>query len=273
VPGVSCPSCFKPIPPEDVNVKEGVAYCRACGELSRLADIADDADTPSPEKVLAEPPPPGCRFEDDGVTMRVVASARSLAGAIGALFFAGFWNSIVSIFVILVATSLWVRLVGPLPSWFPTPFTGSGNSAPMPLGMAIFMVIFLTPFVAIGLVMTGVALVCLFGHVSVSVRGAEGVAFTGVGPIGWRRRFDALGVRGVRIAETRQRETTSKNLLIEANRTIKIGSLLTERRRAWMAGVLKAVLLPGAGARGHGTVLPRQPIPPVAGPPLPEAGS
>lgn len=270
---VICPACAKGIPSDDVNVKEGVAFCRACGRLSRLAEIAAQEDLPPTTQVLSETPPAGCRFEDDGVTLRIRASARSAGTAIGALFFAGFWNSIVSVFVILTATSLWINLVGPLPSWFPTPFSGNSGSSngPMPLGVALFMVLFLTPFIAVGLMMTGVALVSMFGHVTVMVRGSEGTVLTGVGPIGWRRRFDAVAVTSVRVVETKGKDSSGKNIEIEAGKKIKFGSLLTDRRRAWMGGMLRAVLLPDPASRGR--TLSRGQVPRSAGPPLPEVSS
>lgn len=244
---IVCPACGEGIAPADVNVAEGVALCRRCRELTRLSEIAAEAPGVSAERALTDPPPSGCRVVDDGVTMRVEASARSLGGAVVSLFFALFWNSIVGVFVAIVAASYWVRLVGPLPAWAPSQGPGGPGGPKLPLGVAIFMTLFLVPFVAVGVFMLGVALVSMMGRVAVTVRGGEGLVFTGVGAIGRRQRFDALAVKAVRIGETRHEESKSHHIVIEGERPLKFGSVLKDERRAWMAAVLRGVLVPGTG--------------------------
>jgi hypothetical protein len=244
---IVCPACGEGIAPADVNVAEGVALCRRCRELTRLSEIAAEAPGVSAERALTDPPPSGCRVVDDGVTMRVEASARSLGGAVVSLFFALFWNSIVGVFVAIVAASYWVRLVGPLPAWAPSQGPGGPGGPKLPLGVAIFMTLFLVPFVAVGVFMLGVALVSMMGRVAVTVRGGEGLVFTGVGAIGRRQRFDALAVKAVQIGETRHEESKSHHIVIEGERPLKFGSVLKDERRAWMAAVLRGVLVPGTG--------------------------
>lgn len=245
---VVCPACGEGIATADVNVAEGVALCRGCGELSRLSDMVEGV---APKAALDAEPPAGCRVEDDGVMWHAVVSARSLPGAFGAIFVAAFWNSIVSVFVGVAVGGLWVRLIGPLPSWVPMKSAGP----PMPLGMLLFLCVFLTPFVAIGAIMIGAVCMCIAGHVSVRVRGGSGVVFSGVGPIGWRRRFDALAVTSVRLRESRDSEGGTRAVIEmcmgdETGKKLRFGSMLRENRRAWLAGVCRAVLEPGPSLRG-----------------------
>lgn len=250
MPAVSCPACGGAVAPDDVNVGEGVAYCRGCGEVARLSEIAAGGAASGVAITLQDVPPKGCRVEDDGVTMRVIASARSLGGALAGTFFAVFWNSIVGVFVGVVLATFWVRFVGPLPSW--APLTSPAN---MPLFMAFVLTVFLIPFVCVGVIVAGATVVCIAGHVTVTIRDGVGTVFVGVGPVGWRRRFDALAVTSVRVVDERSSESRSTNLVIEADRTVKFASGLPAKRRAWMALVLRAVLVPGGGGRRSGATL------------------
>jgi hypothetical protein len=235
-----CPACGKAIATADVNVGEGVALCRGCGKLSRLSEVVD---APASRAALVEEPPLGCHVVDDGVEWRAEATTRSVGGAIAALFFAAFWNSIVGVFVAVALGSLWLRLVGPLPSWAPQ------TQAGVPLAVACFLVLFLVPFVAVGLAMIGMVFMGLGGRVEVRMREGTGVIFTGVGPVGWRRRFDALAVTSVRIGEVIGSEGgRSKHIEMRLGahgRRLKFGTGLSEQRREWLTGVCQAVLEPG----------------------------
>src|SRR4051812_26936777 len=91
-----CPRCGGPLGAESINLAEGVALCPACGQLSRLSDVA--ARRRPIAEVLAKPPP-GCSIDQWGQTFVVRASLRSAGAFGGALVVALFWNGIVSVFV------------------------------------------------------------------------------------------------------------------------------------------------------------------------------
>lgn len=252
----TCP-CGATIPIEDINVPEGVALCRSCGKLSRLADLAgvekaprdkgSKKDQAEERKALAlaqGDPPSGCTIRDYGDRVTLRASARSLAGAAGLLFFTLFWNGIVSVFVAVAVSGLWANLIGKPPHWFPAP---NMNGGPMSLGMTIFLCIFLLPFLLIGSVMAACTLVTIAGKVEVRLRGPDGVVFTGVGPFGWKRRFNADSVEAILLTDADIEENGKKKraIAIETNKkTLKFASLLPDRRRLWLGGVLKTMLLP-----------------------------
>lgn len=242
-----CPQCSRPIPGDDVNVDEGVAYCRACNSVSRLSEILA-AERAGP---AADPgsPPPGCGVHGDGVQTILHASARSAGGFLGALFVAGFWNGIVSVFVLLALGSTLRHMLGSTPSWFPSPMAGASGPS-MPVGMTVFLWVFLTPFITIGLVMIGVVCLNAAGRLEVRIRGERGVVFLGCGPIGWTRRFDALSVRSVKLGETTWREndrTKPVIVLTTDAATIRFGSTLTEARRSWLLAATRATVLAGGG--------------------------
>lgn len=238
MPRVVCLSCLREIPEADVNVGEGVAFCRKCGHLSRLTEILD---TPLEAGSFAPPgePPAGCRILDDGVETRIIASTRSAKSAVGVMFATVFWNGIVSVFVLIALGGTIQAITGSLPTWFPAP----GNMG-MPLGVVIFLWIFLLPFIGIGLLLLGNLVTTLGGRCEVRLRGGNGVVFTGVGPFGWRRRFDAGQVKSVRLSKTTwsQNEEHQPCILLEADNTHRFGSLLVPERREWMASALRQVL-------------------------------
>jgi len=237
-----CPACGAPIGADDLNMKEGVGLCRACGKLSRLGPIADAADDAA---AMTAQPPKGCRLDDMGNRIVVRASTRSIGGAIGAGLFGLFWNGLVWSFVFAALSGIYVRLVGPLPSWFPTPSGG------MPLPMAIAVCVFLIPFVAIGLLMIGICLTCLAGEVRVVIAGPEGMVRTGVGALALTKRFDASAVKRVAMSRTTwKQDDQSKPLIeIEADRKVRFGSVLSEDRLRWMLSVLRTLLLPDGRKR------------------------
>jgi hypothetical protein len=237
-----CPKCGKPIPAEDVNVGQGVALCRGCSTVTRLADLASD-----PVLDQADPgaTPPGCQFRDDGVETVVTASARTVGGAIGALFICLFWNGIVSVFVLIAAASTLQHLLGRVPAWFPAPPMSGKNAAGIPLGMTLFLWIFLTPFIAVGLAVLGAFLTCVAGRVEVRIRDGVGVVFIGFGPVGWRRRFEVAQVRSVSIGRTTwsQNNQTKPVIVIDCGEPLRFGSGLPEIRRDWMGATLRKMLV------------------------------
>ncbi len=61
----------------------------------------------------------------------------------------------------------------------------------MPLGMNLFLCLFLTPFILVGAGLFFALLLSVAGRVEVVVSGPDGRVRTGVGPFRWTRRFAA----------------------------------------------------------------------------------
>jgi hypothetical protein len=232
-----CPLCGARIELDDINVSEGAALCRACGQLSRLSDVVS---TSRPASEILQQPPRGCSVEEWGNEIIVRASLRSFATFCGALFAALFWNGIVSVFLLLVFASLYNQFIGPLPAWFPAP----DMKDPMPLGLALFLCVFLTPFVAIGCLLLGAVVMTLGGRVEARVGDTQASVATGIGPVVWRQRFDPSRVRIVKIGLTawKTNDQSSPLIQIDADRSIKFGSMLSDERRQWMRVVLQQLL-------------------------------
>lgn len=239
-----CPQCEQPIPAADVNVGADVVFCRCCNRAAKLSDLVKDAGDPI--SVDLTTPPRGCWRRDDGVAIRIGASHRSVGGVIGTLFIFGFWNGIVSVFVLICIASWWQLLAGPPPHWFPAPVM---NGSSMGWGMTIFMTLFLTPFVLIGTVLALAVLMTLAGRTEVTLRGPDGEVFTGIGAIGRRRRFDVAQVDNVALRTERSRDSdgdvrTSTSIFIERRdeEAIKFGAYLPKKRRMFLAGSVREIV-------------------------------
>jgi hypothetical protein len=240
----TCPGCKAVIPSEDVNVANDIAYCRACNLSHRLSSLT--LGTALDENVDVTRPPAGTWYQRDGIGLTIGGTHRSLGQAFALLFFCCFWNGIVSIFVLLALGSTLMRLGVPLPHWFPSPMS---KGSPMPLGMTIFLWLFLTPFIAIGLGLLFGFLSSLLGRTEVRIQDGEASVFSGIGAVGLRKRFSTSEVRDVRIEDKRWRDSDGDSrrntrIVIETNRKpITFGSMLTDERRKFVAAAARKELL------------------------------
>src|SRR5205823_132174 len=135
-------------------------------------------------------------YRDSGVGAVAGATHRSAGTAIGLLALSLFWNGIVSVFVFFALNATLHLWHVPRPGWFPAPKMNGGE---MGAGMTIFLWLFLTPFILIGLAMLAGFLSALGGRTEVTVQGGQAVLYSGIGPLGRRRRFNAELVKEVRI--------------------------------------------------------------------------
>lgn len=171
----------------------------------------------------------------------VCASARTLVSIPLALAISFFWNGVVWTLAFAVASATVFLITGSVPSWMPDP--GAGGQ-PVSVGFVILFWVFLAPFLMIGLVLLGSTLVMIFGRVEVRLRGAEGTAFAGIGPVGRTHRFDASRVTDVRDEMVSwSRSGPDYAIVIEWGRRTKIGSMLPDDRREWMCAVLRRLLI------------------------------
>lgn len=224
---IRCPDNGGLIPPENINVKENVALSPYTGEIHRLSDLIDAQSTTERDIDIFENPPGGVWLERQANRLTVGAKSRNAGTGCFLTFFAIFWNSIVSVF-----------LVGPF--LLPNQNNNVGR-----FGEDLFFTLFLTPFLLVGIGTAYGALLCLFGKEQVVIDGDVGRTSIGVGPLAWRRRFDATAVRSVTIGESSIQSDNQpmKRILIEADRDVTIGWSLSEPRREFVAAVLRTELL------------------------------
>ncbi len=241
MPTPTCPKCRRVIPPDDINVAQDVAYCRPCNLSHSLSDLTHELETGA--NLNLHHPPKGSWFVNNGSGTTIGSTNRNLTNGVGFLFFALFWNGIVSLFVVFAIAGTLHNLNVPLPDWFPTPKMNDGI---MGWGETLFLWLFLTPFIAIGLCVAGAVLSSFFGRTEVKINNSQGTVFTGIGAVGWKRRFDSTQVKSVKIHQNRNIKGSDQfYILIETRegKQIKFGSLLTNERRQFMLAVLRKTIL------------------------------
>jgi len=239
-----CSKCRRVIPGDDVNVANDVAFCRACNLAHKLSELVQGVSLEANLDVTR--PPAGAWYQSSGLGAVIGATHRSLGSALGLLAVSVFWNGIVSVFVALALSAALHHLKVPVPEWFPAP---KMNKQEMGVGMTLFLWLFLTPFILIGLAMLAGFFSCLFGRTEVRIRHAEGEVYTGIGPLGYRRRFNTQAVTDVRTDDRCWRDSDGDSrrkteIVIETQqgRLIRFGSMLREDRMKFVAGALRRVL-------------------------------
>lgn len=238
-----CSKCEREIPPADVHVANDVAFCRACNVAHKLSSLIHGV--PLDTDLDLTRPPAGTWYRSTGLGAVIGASHRSVASAVGLLFFTVFWNGIVSVFVLLALGSTLFHLGIPIPDWFSTQM----KRGDLGVGMTIFLWLFLTPFILVGLAMFIAFLSALAGRTEVQLHHSSGSVFSGIGPVGRRRRFNTAQVKDVRIdkqswrdSDGDRRNKTHIVLQTQDGKEIKFGSMLRpERMKFVAAGVRKAI--------------------------------
>lgn len=239
----TCTRCRRVIPQDDVNVAKDVAYCRICNLACRLSAMTDASELTSGVDLAR--PPAGAWQQREGMNTVIGASSRSVGAALGALAAGLFWNGIVSIFVLFALAGTLKNLGIALPAWFPAP---TMNEQPMSVGMTIFLWLFLTPFILIGMMLMGAFLLAAAGRTELSIGRSEASVFTGIGPIGYRRRFDPQAVTDVRLDLRRWQNDSGRPqtcIVIESasGKRLTCGALLPEDRKRFVAAAVRHALL------------------------------
>ncbi len=241
----TCPKCQRAIPATDVNVANDVAFCRACNSAHPLSGLVHEEAIAADVDVTR--PPPGAWYRSTGFGAVIGATHRSLGTALAMLAFSLFWNGIVSVFVAVAIASTCHLLGWQLPDWFLSPKMKGGGLPGW--GMTIFLWLFLTPFIAVGLLLFGTFLSALGGRTEVRIHHAHGEVFGGIGPFGRRRRFNTQAIKQVRIEsktwrDKRGTEREKYRIIIEPaeGKPIKFGSMLREDRRKFVAAAVRKAL-------------------------------
>lgn len=239
----SCPKCKRPIPDADVNVATDIAFCRPCNVAHQLSSLVHGVALDT--GIDFDKPPEGAWYSSTALGTVVGAIQRSLGTAFATLLFGLFWNGILSDFIFLAVSATLSHFDFNAPSWFPEP---KMNGGPIGVGMTIFLWLFLTPFILIGLVMIGAFLSAAGGKTEVRINSLEGVVFSGIGLLGFRRRFRPDQVKDVRIERTRNgnEDSSKRNILIELHdekKPLTFGSALREDRMIFVASAVRKALL------------------------------
>ena len=109
------------------------------------------------------------------------------------------------------------------------------------------MGVFMLPFVIVGIGLILYALMNLWGQLRVIIESDRAEFRIEVGRLCWRQRFNPREVRAVKIIPTKWVTENSDNRQIEiqADRTLKLGGMLSTEQREWLHAELKHQLLTG----------------------------
>jgi hypothetical protein len=110
---------------------------------------------------------------------------------------------------------------------------------------SLLISLFGIPFLLGSILFWSFALMAICGKVEVTVRGDEGTIFTGIGAMGFKRRFQTREVARVYEDAARWRGTGSMGtaIVLEGRTRMKLGEGLNEPRRHFVLEMLRVLLL------------------------------
>jgi hypothetical protein len=212
---INCPSCRREIPTEDVNVEKDIALCRACNQTFSFAELLQAQA--SGVTVDLDRPPKGAWFREDMTGFEVGSTTRS-ATALFLVPFMCVWSgfSLGGIY----GTQIYQHKFNLATSLFGIPFV---------LGTVI---------------LGSLALMTTFGRTVLSVNGDQGKIFTGVGPIGWTRKFKWTGIREVSegIGNVQRNGRYQQQIVLQGDTRLTFGSGIREDRRYFILNALRSRL-------------------------------
>jgi hypothetical protein len=211
---VECPACKQVIPADSINVAKDVAMCPACHEAFALSELV--AQGHEVDDDLAEPP--------SGTWFRTEASGWELGGT--------------------TRHPIAFFLVPFMCVWSGLSLGGIYGSQIIQGKFSLVMSLFGLPFVAGTVLFGSVMLMTIAGKVTVRVEDVDGVIFTGVGFLGWSRRFRWDGVNRVEEITTSYQSpgNSGRMLALEGKTRLTFGSMLSQGRRYFFLQVLRRML-------------------------------
>lgn len=217
-----CPSCNKVLSASEVNETRGVVMCRTCEEFFPLAELRSEAEL---ERFDPRRVPAGAWYEEREDGVRFGVSLRNCAA-----------------FFLVPFTLVWGG--GSLGGIYGSQvFSGEFN---------ILLSLFGLPFLFGTIVLVSISLMMVAGKMELHIDGDEGRIFTGVGPIGWTRRFSLSETTGVELRDGRRsthhhrnQSGTGKEIVLLGKEELRFGGSLSGEVQQWMTLCLKKALQGG----------------------------
>jgi hypothetical protein len=205
-----CPKCRVEIPLDDINVAKDIALCRRCGETFSYGDLIDEANDTG---INPANPPRGAWFKQRPPHKFEVGVSTRSAIAFFLVPFMCVWSGF------SLGGIYGTRIV-----------KGHFN---------LYISLFGIPFVLGTLLFGSIAIMSVCGKILVAVDGDKGVVFTGVGPIGWRRKFDWRSVTAIRRTQNYgNRGGSLQQITLEGPRRIDFASGVKQEKLDFMYGML-----------------------------------
>jgi len=220
---MKCPDCYTRIPNENLNIAADIAQCPSCDLVFKISDnIPRRARQEAKAKMEIDEnfdisqPPNGAWINQGEGELIVGATTRSFM----ALFMVPF------------------MLI-----WSGGSLGGIYGSQIMNGEFNLFMSLFGIPFLLGSILFWGITLMFITGKVEITLDQREGKVFTGVGKIGYTKRFDLDDITTVREKiTTGNKERTGTAIALEGQKQITFGGFLSESRRYYLLKTLQKVL-------------------------------
>ncbi len=208
---INCPKCRAEILLADVNVAADFGVCRQCGRTWSFAGLLDDTRV---ENCDLRYPPAGAWYRETSASgFEAGVSTRS--------------------FIALILIPLFCVTLGIFPSEIYSPLDRHGNFNANGLLTDLLHLLIVVVFGCM-------AIMSVYGKVTVTVDGNNGSVFTGVGSIGWRRQFDWRGVSEIRRTQkTTPRGRDLQQITFYGARCLNFAAGVTERRLDFLLAVLR----------------------------------
>jgi hypothetical protein len=208
---ITCPKCRAEIPLEDVNVATDIVLCRQCGHNWSYADLVADARVPQCDP---QHPPRGAWFREMPPRGFEVGVSTRSADAFFLVPFILFWSGL------------------SLGGIYGTQFH-SGH-------FSLLLSLFGLPFLCGTFFLGAAAGMALGGKVVVRVNDDEGVIFTGMGPVGWRRCFNWRTISGIRrTIKYGNRGADSRQITFQGEKPLNFAADVKEQRLDFMLTMLR----------------------------------
>jgi len=165
-----CPVCASEISWKFIDFGQESAFCCECRKEFDCQKWINESLVSAD---FVSQPPSGAWSESTATGFRVGASTRSFRWL--------FWIPMAAFWSLLLAVFLY----------------GAFHSERK---VRIELFLFLSPFLLLSLGLWVAALMSICGKVVVEINGRDGTVFSGIGPMGWRRRFDWAQVQKIRIS-------------------------------------------------------------------------
>ncbi|MDD7983396.1 hypothetical protein PQO01_00320 [Lentisphaera marina] len=155
-----CPGCDSEINLDDVNVSADIALCRACGQTNSFAEMSEESQVADFKDLQM---PKGFRVEPDFGDGKSLVYKKMSPIALFLIPFTAVWGGF----------SMW----------------GIYGTQIMKGEFNLTMSLFGLPFLFGTILLSSICLFSLFGKRLITMGNGRGTIFSGVGPIGWKRRF------------------------------------------------------------------------------------
>ncbi len=214
-----CPNCDAKLPIEAIDLQEDVNRCPSCYFTFRISEILDKEENRQTFRSL--PKPRGFTGQRDDQTFTILVAPSSFL-AIPILIFGLIWTTSMAFGVL---PRFLIFFSGDAPWWSLVILVIAGI---LLLGAGIFFTIY--------------ALLYMMGKFRLKLDAKGGEAFTGIGSIGWKNRFNWKEIREIKEKVELTDNKLQEGFILLVGPDLKIGHIVTRKQRPYLAQLLEIIL-------------------------------